>query len=168
MPIPPHVAELRARIGHGLLWLSAARTVTVDDQGRILLGRGHGRTIWTLPGGLIEPGEQPADAAIRECFEETGIIAVPEALTSVTVSGLVSHDSGDVTRHLDITFRCRAAGGQPHPADGEFGEVGWHHPGALPQMPPYERDIITQALRGDCQPAYTFSGLPQVLPGAPG
>ena len=31
-----------------------------------------------LPGGIIEPGEQPADAAVRECFKETGVIAVPE------------------------------------------------------------------------------------------
>jgi len=86
MPVPPHVAALRAHIGHALLWLATARTVTVDDDGHVLLGRYPGPDTWTVPGGVIDPGEQPADAAVRECYEETGIIAVPEALT-YTFSG---------------------------------------------------------------------------------
>ena len=28
---------------------------------------------WELPGGKVDPGEQPVNAAIRECFEETGV-----------------------------------------------------------------------------------------------
>jgi 8-oxo-dGTP pyrophosphatase MutT (NUDIX family) len=160
MPIPPHVAELRVHIGHALLWLATARTVTIDDHGHVLLGRCPGSDTWTIPGGVIDPGEQPADAAVRECYEETGIIAVPEALTSVTVSGLVTHDSGDLTQHLDITFRCRATGGQPRPCDGEFQYVRWHRADALPTLPAYEQGIVTQALRGDRQPAYAFSGTP--------
>ena len=42
-------------------------------EGRILVARrctGHVRT-WTLPGGGLEPLEDPADAAVREVFEET-------------------------------------------------------------------------------------------------
>jgi len=163
MPIPPHVAELRARIGHALLWLATARTVTIDNRGHVLLGRYPASDTWTIPGGVIDPGEQPADAAVRECYEETGIIAVPEALTSVTVSGLVTHDSGDLTQHLDITFRCRATGGQPRPGDGEFQDVRWHHADALPELPAYEQGIVIQALRGDNQPAYTFSGASETL-----
>jgi 8-oxo-dGTP pyrophosphatase MutT (NUDIX family) len=163
MPIPPHVAELRAHIGHALLWLATARAVTIDDHGHVLLGRYPELDTWTIPGGVIDPGEQPADAAVRECYEETGIIAVPEALTSVTVSGLVTHDSGDLTRHLDITFRCRATGGDPRPGDGEFQDVRWHHADALPTLPSYELGILAQALHRDGTPSYTFSGISQAL-----
>lgn len=163
MPVPPHIAELRAHIGHALLWYATARTVTIDDHGRVILGRYAGSESWTIPGGVIDPGEQPADAAVRECFEETGIIAVPEALTSVTVSGLVTHDSGDLTRHLDITFRCRAAGGQAQPRDGEFQDVRWYDVDALPVLPAYERGLLIQALHSGSQPAYTFSGIPEAL-----
>jgi len=60
-------------------------------------------------------------------------MAVPEALTSVTVSGIVTHDSGDLTQHLDLTFRCRPAGGQACPSDGEFYDVRWHRIDALPE-----------------------------------
>lgn len=163
MPVPPHVAELRAHVGHALLWLATARTVTTDDRGRVILGRYAGDESWTIPGGVIDPGEQPADAAVRECYEETGIVAVPQALTSVTVSGLVTHDSGDLTRHLDLTFRCRAAGGHAQPGDGEFQEVRWYEVDALPLLPEYEGALLTQALRGGSQPAYTFSGIPEAL-----
>jgi 8-oxo-dGTP pyrophosphatase MutT (NUDIX family) len=104
-----------------------------------------------------------AHAAVRECYEETGIIAVPEALTSVTVSGLITHDSGDLTRHLDITFRCRAIGGQPRPADGELQDVCWHDAAALPALPAYELRILTQALHGDSQTAYGFAGISGAL-----
>jgi 8-oxo-dGTP pyrophosphatase MutT (NUDIX family) len=163
MPVPPHVAALRAHVGHALLWLATARTVTIDDDGHVLLGRYPGLDTWTVPGGVIDPGEQPADAAVRECYEETGIIAVPEALTSVTVSGLITHDSGDLTRHLDITFRCRAVGGRPRPADGELQDARWHDADALPALPAYELRLLTRALHGDSQTAYTFSGVSGVL-----
>ncbi len=166
MPVPPHVAELRARIGHALLWLATARTVTVDDRGRVILGRYRGGNTWSLPGGVIDPGEHPADAAVRECYEETGIIAMPETLTSVTVSGLITHDSGDLTQHLEITFRCRATGGLAGPADGEFHEVRWHHADALPALPAYELGILTQALHGAGQADFAFSGITRVLASA--
>jgi len=167
MPVPPHIAELRVHIGHALLWLATARTVTIDGHGHVILGRYPGIDTWTIPGGVIDPGEQPADAGVRECYEETGIIAVPEALTSVTVSGQVTHDSGDLTRHLDITFRCRATGGRAHPGDGEFQDARWHSLDSLPAMPAYELGILTQALAGDREPAYTFSGIHQVLRNSP-
>ncbi|WP_207455403.1 NUDIX hydrolase [Herbiconiux sp. SYSU D00978] len=48
-----------------------AYAVIVDD-GRILLTHWVGGRAWTLPGGGVEPGESPADAAEREVFEETG------------------------------------------------------------------------------------------------
>jgi 8-oxo-dGTP pyrophosphatase MutT (NUDIX family) len=146
-----------------MLWLPTARTVALDGYGRVILGRYPGRETWAIPGGVIDPGEHPADAAVRECYEETGVLTVPEALTSVTVSGLVIHDSGDLSQHLDLTFRCRAHSGQARPADGEFQDVRWHDPGALPALPAYELRLLTQALQSDSQAAFTFSGITQVL-----
>jgi len=40
----------------------------------VLAGRRRdGLPLWVFPGGKLEPGESPAQAAIRECLEETGL-----------------------------------------------------------------------------------------------
>ena len=58
--------------------------VWLESEGRVLLlQRGYGRAegVWVPPGGLVEDGESPADAAVRETFEETGIrISEPRLL----------------------------------------------------------------------------------------
>ena len=56
------------------------------------LGRHAGQ--WALPGGRIDPGETPEDAALRELFEEVGLQLLPDAILGrlddyVTHSGFV-------------------------------------------------------------------------------
>lgn len=46
--------------------------VVADANGRVLLHRRSGEGTWCLPGGGVEPGETWAQAAVRECLEETG------------------------------------------------------------------------------------------------
>lgn len=52
-----------------------------DDQDRIVLIRQYrypvGRFVYELPAGLVEPGEDPRQAAVRELFEETGLTLTP-------------------------------------------------------------------------------------------
>ena len=53
-----------------------------DDAGRLLLirrGREPGRGQWSLPGGRCEAGEDAATAAVREAYEETGLIVTAGA-----------------------------------------------------------------------------------------
>jgi 8-oxo-dGTP diphosphatase len=61
-----------------------AQVVLVRD-GRVLMVRhAHaGRAYWVLPGGAVEPGEDVADAAVREVLEETGLSIALERLLFV-------------------------------------------------------------------------------------
>ncbi|MEV0593777.1 NUDIX hydrolase [Nonomuraea cavernae] len=55
----------------------AARVICLDGEGRVLLMHWHdrvsGKAIWEPPGGGLEPGETPLEAARRELTEETGL-----------------------------------------------------------------------------------------------
>jgi 8-oxo-dGTP pyrophosphatase MutT (NUDIX family) len=64
----------------------AARVLLVDADDRVLLFHGcdphdpgAGRW-WFTPGGGLDPGESPAQAAARELAEETGLVVHPEQL----------------------------------------------------------------------------------------
>jgi 8-oxo-dGTP pyrophosphatase MutT (NUDIX family) len=64
-----YVADIRARIGHELSFLQAASVLAFDERDRVLLGRDADGP-WSTIEGAIEPGETPADAAVREFGEE--------------------------------------------------------------------------------------------------
>jgi 8-oxo-dGTP pyrophosphatase MutT (NUDIX family) len=162
MPTPQFVVDLRRKVGRDLLWLSTAMGAVLDKQGRVLLGRRADTGSWTMPGGIIDPGEHPADAAVREIFEETGVIAVPEALTSVSVSPPVTYSNGDRVQYLEYCFRCRAVGGQAGVNDGELIDAGWHALDDLPGLGPLTMRLLTTAMTADAA-AFTFSGLDDVL-----
>jgi 8-oxo-dGTP pyrophosphatase MutT (NUDIX family) len=57
--------------------MAAASISVFDSNGRLLLEEDAETGRWTLPGGAIDPNEHFADAAVRECFEETGFSLSP-------------------------------------------------------------------------------------------
>lgn len=163
MPTPDFVAKLRRHIGHELLWLSSATAVVCDDQNRVLLARRSDTGRWAPPGGIIDPAEQPADAASREVFEETGVIAVPERLIEVTVSPRFAYPNGDEVQYLDLVFGCRAVGGEARVNDGESEEVGWYALDSLPEISPRTAAFLRGATSESPATAFAFSGLNHVI-----
>jgi 8-oxo-dGTP pyrophosphatase MutT (NUDIX family) len=163
MPTPQFVLDLREKVGHDLLSLSTAMGAVLDGDGRVLLGRRADNGAWTLPGGIIDPGEQPADAAVREIFEETGVIVVPDALTSVTTSGLLTYPNGDKVQYLEFCFRCRPVRGTARVNDAELTEVGWFPVDGLPDLFGKHRGILAIAREQRSAADFVFSGLDAVL-----
>lgn len=61
----------------------AAGVLLRDGAGRVLLVQPAYKDYWELPGGAVEAGESPYDAAVRELSEELGIVLAPGRLLVV-------------------------------------------------------------------------------------
>ncbi|WP_377272560.1 NUDIX domain-containing protein [Peterkaempfera sp. SMS 1(5)a] len=168
MAIPEFLRDLRSVVGTRPLWLSGVTAVVLDDQGRVLLGRRADTGDWSVITGILDPGEEPADGAVRECWEETGVEVVPERITSVTVSRMLEYPNGDRSQYVEITFLCRAVGGEARVNDDESLEVGWFAPDALPELGESATRRLTHALSGNPEAHFSFSGLDEVLAPARG
>jgi 8-oxo-dGTP pyrophosphatase MutT (NUDIX family) len=133
MTTPDFVLALREKIGTAPLWLSAVTAVVIRGEDVLLVRRADNGQ-WTPVTGIIDPGEEPAVAAIREVEEEADIIATAERLVYVGVTPPALYDNGDQSQYLDLVFRLRWESGDPSPADGENTDAGWFSLNALPEM----------------------------------
>jgi 8-oxo-dGTP pyrophosphatase MutT (NUDIX family) len=133
MPTPDFILELREMVGTHPLPLVGVTAVVVHD-GRVLLGRRSDNGHLTPITGIVDPGEEPADAAVRETLEEAGVVCRVDRLAWVHQIPRVTYPNGDQSDYLDLTFRCSWVSGEPYPVDGEMTEVGWYDLQALPEL----------------------------------
>ena len=120
MAISPHVKALRAKLGSMRLILPSVAALVFDERGALLLVRQVDGGVWSTPGGVIELEEKPADAVVREVWEETGLDV--EIIRLVGVLGgpqyVVRYPNGDETQYVATVFECRTRGGHLR-GDGE-------------------------------------------------
>ncbi|MFI9202593.1 NUDIX hydrolase [Streptomyces sp. NPDC053048] len=145
MAIPDFLRDLRADAGHQLLWLPGVSAIVVRDDGHVLLGRRSDTGMWSIIGGIPDPGEQPAAAVVREVYEETAVHCVPERVLVVEALRPFTYPNGDICQYMDICFLARATGGEARVNDDESLEVGWFAPDALPPLEDFATHRIKQA-----------------------
>lgn len=149
MATPEFILTLREMVGTHPLPLVGVTAVVVHDS-RVLLGRRSDNGALTPITGIVDPGEEPADAAVRETLEEAGVTARAVRLALVHQIPRVTYDNGDQTDYLDLVFLCEWISGEPYPADGEMTEVGWFDLDDLPELElPDMRARIAAALSGE-------------------
>ena len=106
--------------------------IVVGPRGVVLLR--HKRLgIWLQPGGHLDPGEAPWDAALRESREETGLevsFAGPldGSLDGAGVPELIHvdiHEGGRGHTHLDLRYLIDGGVEDPAPPEGESQQIDW-------------------------------------------
>jgi 8-oxo-dGTP diphosphatase len=110
-------------------------SIAVFKSDTVLLverGRAPWRGLWSLPGGSIEPGERPSEAALRELKEETGITAEIEGFVDNVEFAAKDDDGRPVTWRLAM-FYGRYAGGSLQPGSDASG-ANWIAVGDLEKL----------------------------------
>ena len=108
-----------------------AAAVLVERDGRVLLVRRANepfRGLWTLPAGFVNGGEDPAEAAARECLEETGLnVRVTEVLD--VIAGREHERGADFV----IVYHAEVINGKLVPAD-DADAADWFLRDKLPSL----------------------------------
>lgn len=103
--------------------------VVLDEQRRVLLIQREDFEVWCTPGGLMEKGETPAAAAVREAKEETGL--------DVRLTRFVGVYSRELWRGDDyhiFVFAGAVIGGTLTPQPGEALQAAFFPLDALPEL----------------------------------
>jgi ADP-ribose pyrophosphatase YjhB (NUDIX family) len=99
-----------------------ASAVVISPLG-VLLHLHKRAALWTGPGGHVDEGEWPAESAVRETLEETGLeVRHPDA--GPVVVHIDVHEAGAHV-HYDLRFLALADAVQPRPPEGESQDVEW-------------------------------------------
>lgn len=120
---------------------AALAVVLNEDQSEVLLIKRRDLPLWVLPGGGVEDGEAPVDAAVREVLEESGYCVESERC----VAQYTPSFPGSADTHV---FRCRVLSGTATLSD-ESEAVDWFPLNRLPR-PFFELHsyCLQQALHG--------------------
>jgi 8-oxo-dGTP diphosphatase len=82
--------------------MSSAAMLLENAAGELLIVKANYKDYWTLPGGIVDDGETPKQAAIRETFEEVGLTIDP---TDVSFVAVIDR-SGDTAHTYQFIFKA--------------------------------------------------------------
>ncbi len=106
-------AEVKARLGRELGHITpkvGGDAAIFNDAGEVLLMERSDGTGWCMPCGWVEPNERPADAAVRETREETGLEVVARRLVGVFSGAAGTKDS--LHSLVAVVHLCEGVGGE--------------------------------------------------------
>ena len=160
MPISTYLKSLREKVGHDLVLMPGVTALVFNEAGEVLLHRSADDGRWYTIGGAVDPGEDPAHAAVRETLEETGLRVVPERIVGVYADPIVTYPNGDRVLYVSTCFLCRAIGGRLGVGDDESLELRYFPADGLPELLPTHRHRIEQALKGDEKAYFSWKPTP--------
>ncbi|HDM8193047.1 TPA: NUDIX domain-containing protein [Vibrio harveyi] len=139
-----YVKELRSKIGNQVLMIPSVAAVILNESNQLLLQKKSDGS-WSLPAGMIEPGESPSQAVIREVREETGLaVEVERVLGVFGGEGFgFAYPNGDQVEYTVIMFKCQQTGQFAEDLDEETIELAWFSRSDMPTLAlPYPLECL--------------------------
>lgn len=130
----------------------AVGAVVGNDAGELLLVQRRDSGVWLYPTGWADIGYSPAEVAVKEVAEETGISCEPVSLLSVIDGQRMGFSRFGMYMLL---FHCRATGGELRGHPLETSGVGWFAEGGLPDRTAgaaWWAERAFAAIRGETSP----------------
>lgn len=121
-----YVESIRAKVGDELLIVAGVGVFVIDGD-KILMQKRKDNMCWGIHGGAIEIGECTEEAARRELFEESGLVAKQLELLGV-FSGkdmMYTYPNGDRVQIVSIAYICRDYSGTLLKNSEEVSEFRW-------------------------------------------
>ena len=130
-----YIMDLRKIVGHLTLIQVAASVIIENDKGQILLGKRTDNHKWGYAGGSIEIDEKVEDCALRELYEETGLVGEELEFFMIS-SGKEVHyiyPNGDEVSNVEIIYICNKYHGELKPQLEEISELRFFDIDKLPE-----------------------------------
>ncbi|EKM14796.1 NUDIX domain protein [Vibrio harveyi] len=139
-----YLKELRSKVGNQVLMIPGVAVVILNQNNQLLLQKKSDGS-WSLPAGMIEPGESPSQAVIREVREETGLaVEVERVLGVFGGEGFgFAYPNGDQVEYTVIMFKCQQTGQFAEDLDEETSELAWFSKSDMPTLAlPYPLECL--------------------------
>ena len=103
-----YLKDLRQKVGHAPITIPHSVVIVMNQNGEILFEERADDGYFDFPGGAKEPGESGFEAAKRELFEETGLIADSLTLLKVYEGDITYYKyvNGDEIYGIDSVYVC--------------------------------------------------------------
>lgn len=136
MAMSDYIRNLRDKVGNERLLLPVVGAIVRNEDGQVLLQRRSDNGQWGIPGGIIDPGEAPAQTVVREVLEETGLVVRPQKLIGVFggEDARFIYPNGHQVEPTILLFECEVVAGRLSCDDGESLELQYFHPQAITKL----------------------------------
>jgi len=144
-----YIKELRSKIGGSLILLPSVAAVILNSENELLLQEKENEA-WSLPAGMIEPGESPKEAIVREVNEETGLIVKPQKILDVFGGEdfRYKYPNGDWVEYTVILFKCSVCSDTGVIRDSETKSIKFFGKASMPNLAlPYPKETLFDGYR---------------------
>ncbi|GAA2890170.1 NUDIX domain-containing protein [Actinoplanes cyaneus] len=139
-----YLGKVRASVGDtDTIFFVGARTVVLDEQGRLLLIQRSDNHRWAIPAGAMELGESMEDCAVRELWEETGLKATSLTPYAFYTAYTYTNDYGHTYQQVLMSFVVHTWEGELLRQTDESVDAGWF---ALDDLPGPKSFVLDEAL----------------------